>query len=345
MIALWLACNTQEVDPLRRSVEHYQAGKEHWEKGDYHQAVDRFQKARTLDPASMELLHWEALALQKNGSFKESLALFEEALAKNPGNGDFRYNKAALLSQSGDYEAAARELLILYHNQDADPVLVVEDPDFQPMIQTGRYTELLPQPTIDILEVNRISRALLGGGLSLHIELLHRGVLRVEEDEFSSHLRLRSVVEEKWKGKGPKEKTVLQLEWTGTRVGKGSIDSWNLQTPNARVLLPRFEYEVLAFESEIRGGEDVDLIVPSGLIQNRPTPSFTRLEDGALLLIAPPYASMKWDYDGGVYWEVRSEGVPTKKGLYARTVKEVEATVEFNGSVLLQESVEDLGPG
>ena len=159
------------------------------------------------------------------------------------------------------------------------------------MIETGRYSELLPNPTIDIIEVNRVSRALLGGTLSMHFELYHRGPLEIQNEDFTPNLRLRSVVEENWKGKGAKEKTVLQLEWAGVETGQGSLDSWYIHTSKTKTRLPTFDFEVLPFDVKNPLQDGADLILPSHLTKGKATPSFTRLPSGALLLIALQYST------------------------------------------------------
>ncbi len=74
-------------------------------------ALAEFQKAAELDPAYFEAHYSEGMAAYELGSWKQSLAAYEFALALKPDSANTRYNFALALKQASYAQDAADELL------------------------------------------------------------------------------------------------------------------------------------------------------------------------------------------------------------------------------------------
>ncbi|HEX6198781.1 MAG TPA: tetratricopeptide repeat protein [Thermoanaerobaculia bacterium] len=67
------------------------------QQGLWSEALFRFEKARSLDPANPRVLNNIAVALEAAGRYEEALEAYREALRLAPGNRDLERNYASFL--------------------------------------------------------------------------------------------------------------------------------------------------------------------------------------------------------------------------------------------------------
>ena len=77
-----------------------------WERNDYPQALEVFQKAVKVGPRSAEAHNWLGVALAAKSDLPGAIAAFRKAIALDPKYGRAYSNLGSALAKSGDYDEA-----------------------------------------------------------------------------------------------------------------------------------------------------------------------------------------------------------------------------------------------
>jgi tetratricopeptide (TPR) repeat protein len=93
-------------DALDSASAHNLMGMALADLGRFHDAIDLFRQAVTLDPEPAAGWSNLALVLKVEGRFDEALAAYDEAIQRNPDDAQIRVNRAVALLQSGRWTEA-----------------------------------------------------------------------------------------------------------------------------------------------------------------------------------------------------------------------------------------------
>ncbi len=118
------------------------------EAGDAAAARSAFAAAREKSPDPL-LAAWEAKALAAAGDREAAVTLLAEVLARSPDFVVARYNRAAWLVALGRPDEAAPELARALAGGAADPLDVLEDPDFATVLDHPAFT-FLPRSLVTL---------------------------------------------------------------------------------------------------------------------------------------------------------------------------------------------------
>jgi len=72
--------------------------------GDYHQALNLYDRIIADDPANVRALHSKANVLDRMGNYAEALAWYDAALLCDPHNAEAWYNRGITLRKTGRHE-------------------------------------------------------------------------------------------------------------------------------------------------------------------------------------------------------------------------------------------------
>ena len=93
------------------AMDHFAAGVQAFESGDYDDALAALQKALDMDPAKPEFNYYRALTLGRTGRYDEAVSLLKELVDRDPaGYQKARYDIAAIYSKRGMFDKAVETL-------------------------------------------------------------------------------------------------------------------------------------------------------------------------------------------------------------------------------------------
>jgi hypothetical protein len=145
VILLLAACSRPPADPelvsRRDALARWEEGKAKVDADDFAGARTAFAAAYGVRPDPL-LRAWEAEALAGSGDLEGAVALLGQLLETSPGFAVARYNRAAWLVRLGRREEAARELERALEAKAIEPLGVLADPDFAPVLDDPLFSFL-----------------------------------------------------------------------------------------------------------------------------------------------------------------------------------------------------------
>lgn len=223
LILAWLACETPdpELVATARSLEAWEEGRSKLEAGDAPAALVAFRKAGEIRPSPL-LLAWEARAAAATGDLEGAVATLERVLADEPRFAEARYNRAAYLARLDRPEAAAAELQLALEDGAARALSVLEDPDFEKMIDHPAFV-FLPQDALSLGIEPPPATAFWGAEISLRLRLL--GIVAppvsIRAERATGPLELVTVIEDTV---DTSQGTGIDLVWTWRVAGEGAVE-------------------------------------------------------------------------------------------------------------------------
>ena len=340
MIYFILACTTQSsFESEKKALGHFNQAKSHYDAKNYDLAVSDIDRALKFDPTSRNLTKWKALILFRKGEAKQALAIVEEVLLRHPGDAELRYNRAAILVSQKRYQEAVSDLKILYNNQAAHPTLVSEDPDFEPLVQTGEFSEFVPKSSLRIHSTNQPEKALLGEALLGQWEIVHRHPITFQTPQLSPFLDLHRVVEVQEDVDGVLSKTSLSFSWTAIQQGEENGLRLRLESGQNTINSDPFGIEVVELKKWSFVDSGIDLVVPSQWVNENDIPWIGRLDNGWALVVAPPNSTIRLDSSSVQDWELRENGLVRWIAKMSTDAGKVKASVSLGDKVLLSKTI------
>lgn len=318
LIFAWLACGKTdpELVATARSLAAWDRGREKLDAGDAAGALAAFREADEIRPSPL-LLAWEARAAAATGDTEGAVATLDRVLAAEPRFAEARYNRAAYLARLGRADAAAEDLKVALEDGAARSLSVLEDPDFQGLLDHPSFS-FLPQDALSLGVEPPPPTAFWGAEISLRLRLL--GIVQppvtIAATRATGPIELVTVIEDTVdtsQGLG------LDLVWTWRVVGAGDVEIGPLTVTAGRYVASADPVTVVASAppgKELPPLDPIALLTPSQWLAQVPAAS-AKVLDGRLVVHAGASDRVTTNpaLPPPVRYERRERGIPTDTAL------------------------------
>ena len=294
------------LEPVRESLAAYEAGTGALLSGRAEVAEEHFDAAIDIDGESATLRLWRAKARAEQGDLSGAIDGATEALGRQPGFLEARYDRACWRSRSGDLEGAAEDLAVALEDPTLDPLFVARDPDLS-ALRASEFGAVVPRPELPVHAELVEDAVFLGGEVVLKLAVLHPDALRVEHEGADvGVLALRKVVEDRT-GDNARTRTELRFAWTVLGAAEVALGPWRVSADGLQGVAEGGVVRALApagHSPDLVDSLADDWVLPSALEEGR--------AGSRLVVFGEPGDRIEWAAERVVTYEIRESGQPVK---------------------------------
>lgn len=346
-VYLFISChsNRTEFNVEIAALEEYRLFIDARENKEWDKAEAHIKSAMQLQPNSISLKNWHVRLMLDKEDYQSCINYASSYLGKRPGDKTLRYNKAVCLSQNGDLDAAAKTLRYLVVDGRVHPIELAEDSDFRPLLEEGRYSDVIRYPKISVdIEVQPES-AILNQPTEYAINVHYRSNRDLELVVSDSlEWTVSRVIEDQQDGDSMMAVRRLKFDIRPLKAGVIKLNSWTIKSESESIPLPEFEMEAFELDNTSQQFTPMPPYLPSKYLLSRSLPfSNVITEEGRppmVLLAGPPNAELKHGQMMYQELEYRIDGVILAKAVVFPLKEKLTLTVTLEEDVLLQEVIE-----
>ena len=316
MILLFLiGCTDPDFGQVGQALEAYDRGMLSIQQGDSASAADAFAEAIRLDPSRSVLRIWEVEALRRAGESGRAISRLNEGLSRFPADAAMRYQRAALLAQSGNLAGSAADLRWLYAHDAAHPILVGEDANFLPLKTDPLYSELVPDALVDASVKGENGSVLVGDTYALEFEITSRTGVPIHLDNKGEQLEplvLQRIVEDVVSKDEIWTRRLVRAEYRAAHAGRIAAGPWLVKAGSGRALTERLVVDVVSLpgQRDLDTPKAITIQVPSTRWQADRLPLFSGDVDGDWAVFSSGMVLSPESAKRGPRMEYREEGQP-----------------------------------
>lgn len=310
-IMLLVSCTPSEpevdLSSVRRSVDHWEAGKRLLALKKPNDARDEFREALLYRPNDPALRMWLAKAEIEIGDGKKAIALLQELVERSPPYEAARYNLAAYLVREKQFEIASQHLKIVLSNGEITPYEVVDDVDFQHARLHSAF-HFLPKNSLEITVQPASESVFLGDSLTIDVTIhgLKNENFSLESGSVTGPIRLLRVIE-KTDAESPYFSSNIRFVFEVLGPGTVNIDSMGVTDGARRATTKLISVRALAPPDSVAMPSVVpksSLVRPHHLKRERSSPEIWT-EKNVLYVLSEPNDTVR--YSGMAEPHVRYE--------------------------------------
>ena len=138
-----------DLSPIRESVSQWEKGTVLLSQQKPKEASAAFRKALQFRPDDPGLKLWLAKSEMESGATQEAILILHGLVEQSPPYEPARYNLAAYLARTGEFQASAQQVRYILAHESASPYEFVDDEDFKEARNHDAF-DFLPPKSLEI---------------------------------------------------------------------------------------------------------------------------------------------------------------------------------------------------
>jgi len=235
------------TEPLRVSLDAWDAGVALLEAGRPEEAAASFRVSLAANPAAAEVQLWLGRALADAGDLPGAIAAATAALELRGQWSIAHYNRACWRARAGELELAAADLRVALEDATLDRLAIAADMDLDPLRADPRFRDEVPARALPAAGDAVSDPVFLGSEWRLRFaaQVRPEDTLTVTGPETPALLRWVKTVEDR-EYRGDQEARTLEIVFRVEGAGAGSLGPYTLSAGGLSADVGPFVYEFLA---------------------------------------------------------------------------------------------------